>query len=584
MKKVKFAQPTYIKVILILLLSLLPLYLLITGILISNYSMVKNEVIKSKNQAISFYSESVFDDLDNTQIKIYQLLGGTDMGYFTILGSSQDEYLNKSELALRIQEQLINIMTANAYVKEISIVTENGDIITSSSIGLNNVTASSELYDQFMKNGRNLLFNEKSGVLYMLACFPARSVLPNENPSVIAFVQLSTSDIQSTIAEFCSIGESDGQIALTSLDKTWAVYNPGRPGSDRIPEFLQTIGRDSASQKVLHKVALSGKTVWSASITSETLGLQIVLYLDRLPVNAPVGNLILLFLLVALVTIVIVRVDWYLIKLVVATPVNALIHALKKTEQNEYDEIKEQYHDDDFKYIFKQFNNLASEMKENTARMYEHRMRTQEAEFKHLQVQINPHFFYNSMFTISRLAKDGNNELAGRFADYLGNYFSYITRTGISLIPLKDELKHVQTYINIMSIRFPERVQVFLENDMQNQDFLIPKLIIQPLVENAFAHGVKDVLADGEIHIRIFSSPSSLTISVEDNGGTADEELAEYLSAVVNQPLEPVNMTGLANVNKRLKIYFGEESGLSFSINEYNGLQCVIRIPMKVES
>ncbi len=584
MKKVKFAQPTYIKVILILLLSLLPLYLLIAGILISNYNMVKNEVIKSKNQAISFYSESVFDDLDNTQIKIYQLLGGTDMGYFTVLGSNQDEYLNKSELALRIQEQLINVMTANAYVKEISIVTENGDIITSSSIGLNNVTASRELYDQFMKNGRNLLFDEKNGVLYMLACFPARSVLSNENPSVIAFVQLSTSDIQGTIAEFCSIGESDGQIVLSSLDKTWSIYDPGRQDSDRIPEFLQTIGRDSASQKVLHKVALSGKTFWSASITSETLGLQIVLYLDRLPVNAPVGNLILLFLLVALVTIVIVRVDWYLIKLVVATPVNALIHALKKTEQNEYDEIKEQYHDDDFKYIFKQFNNLASEMKENTARMYEHRMRTQEAEFKHLQVQINPHFFYNSMFTISRLAKDGNNELAGRFADYLGNYFSYITRTGISLIPLKDELKHVQTYINIMSIRFPERVQVFLENDMQNQDFLIPKLIIQPLVENAFAHGVKDVLADGEIHIRIFSSPSSLTISVEDNGGTADEELVEYLSAVVNQPLEPVNMTGLANVNKRLKIYFGEESGLSFSINEYNGLQCVIRIPMKVES
>jgi len=97
---------------------------------------------------------------------------------------------------------------------------------------------------------------------------------------------------------------------------------------------------------------------------------------------------------------------------------------------------------------------------------------------------------------------------------------------------------------------------------------MIPKLIIQPLVENAFEHGMKDTLSDGEIEVLLYEENNMLIINVKDNGGNITQDTIDGLYNTINCVKETDEMTGLSNVNKRLKIFFGEDSGLNLFINQ----------------
>ena len=139
-------------------------------------------------------------------------------------------------------------------------------------------------------------------------------------------------------------------------------------------------------------------------------------------------------------------------------------------------------------------------------------------------------------------------------------------------------MNHLDVYIKIMSIRFSNRIRTVIENEVTSTGIQIPKLIIQPLAENAFEHGLKDTLSDGELYIHLFQEENILTVTVADNGGNVTEERVDELKKDVLSGDGLDKCTGLYNVNKRLCLYYGEESGLLFEKNEWDGLTVTIRI------
>ena len=226
-------RPTYIKVVIILISSVLPLYLLSAGILLVNYGLIKREILHSKNQAIDFYSQSIFRTLENTQMQLYQLLDSTDMGYFTLLdksdGAGSKDYSQKVELTSRIQEQLINCLIMNDYLNDITLVTEGKTIITSNSVYFGDIESRDFYYERFGSQSGNLFYDRENGSLHMLTCFPALSSLSGETPSAIVFTELAVDRIQEDIAKRCSILPQDGQVVLASLDDSWFVPHVGKP-------------------------------------------------------------------------------------------------------------------------------------------------------------------------------------------------------------------------------------------------------------------------------------------------------------------------------------------------------------------
>ncbi len=191
------------------------------------------------------------------------------------------------------------------------------------------------------------------------------------------------------------------------------------------------------------------------------------------------------------------------------------------------------------------------------AELEQQRLMRERAEFKALQFQVNPHFLFNALNTISYVCRE-EPERARELLLTLANYFRYNLNYDAYIVPLVEELKHVQDYLEIEKARFEEKLLVTFEvPDVMDID--IPTLILQPIVENAVRYGINQ---EGKrvVRIQIEEEPEGCMVCVSDEGRGISEDI---LNKLKND--EPIgNSIGLSNVHKRMKNMYGEENGLHF--------------------
>ncbi len=556
---------TSAKVVAIIVASLIPLILLTVIFITTNYYSARKRVTSANSQTVEYASVSIFNSLENVQIRLYQLLDTSEVGMVTML-SEPESYAERLYYAKQIQKQLLNISVSSDYVKEIFLVTDTGDIISSTDIAMGDRRKGcTVLWDALLEKGRYLV---RDGTVYMLT----RIDLDPDQRVTTMVTELDENSIVKVLSKPFDTENSSCQVIISESSYAWSIAADG--SSQELWDFAKDMKTDWNGRDI----RLNGKNYTVVSASDSLLDMTFTVLIAGNPYVEDLLFVVLIGLTV-LLTGVILKIDRELIRRIVAEPVNTLVAALENTEQERYEAIpKTSGQDGDFQYITNRFNALIHKLQQGTITMYEEKMRTQEAELKHMQAQINPHFLYNSLFTISRLSKDGNCQLAGEFSNYLAKYFSYLTRSGSPFGALEDEMNHLEAYIKIMSFRFSNRIRTVIENEVKNTRLQIPKLIIQPLAENAFEHGLKDTLSDGELYIHLFMEGDILTVTVRDNGGNVTKERVEELREEVCAGEESDKCTGLYNVNKRLCLYYGEASGLLFEKNEWDGLTVTIRI------
>ena len=199
----------------------------------------------------------------------------------------------------------------------------------------------------------------------------------------------------------------------------------------------------------------------------------------------------------------------------------------------------------------------------------------QQAEIKALQSQINPHFLFNALSTISYYCTQ-QPQTAKTLINDLANYYRKNLADADTMITIREELQHIGAYIHLEQARFRERLQVDYELNTENS-FMLPALILQPLVENAIKHGLYPKISGGKITIRIDEKPSYFRITVIDDGmGIAREKLATILDDSV-----PKKSIGLSNVNKRLNTLYGSKNRLRISSRINKGTLVSMRIPIQ---
>lgn len=241
------------------------------------------------------------------------------------------------------------------------------------------------------------------------------------------------------------------------------------------------------------------------------------------------------------------------------------------------------------KLVIEKYSNKKT--RENSAMMFD-----KQAELAALQSQINPHFLYNTLESIRGQALiDDNNEIA-KMVEALAALFRYsISRTG-DLVTLRDELANIQNYMMIQRYRFNNRfsLKIYIDDeDEKAYDYFIPKLILQPVVENAIFHGLEETLEDGKVDIEVIVTESNLILTVSDNGKGMDSKSLLELNKRIrssNQYLEDnaegrKNHTGIAldNIQRRIKLLFGEEYGLNVYSTLNQGTDVEITIPANYE-
>ena len=239
----------------------------------------------------------------------------------------------------------------------------------------------------------------------------------------------------------------------------------------------------------------------------------------------------------------------------------------------------------EFNTMGHQFNNMAERLQGYIEREYEYKLLVKEAEMKQLQYQISPHFLYNTYFQLRNLMYVEDVDNANRLAGLLGDYLRYIVHVKNGEARLSEEIKHAVNYAEIQKLRFQNRISVEADINIGDwTDLHVPCLIIQPLVENAFGHGMKDMLSDGLIRIAVHMEGNTLRIIVEDNGSNLqDDDLAAIRDAIVNERKEFSGGIALMNIAQRIRVAYQERGSLQVSRSILGGLRAAIQIEFMEE-
>lgn len=235
----------------------------------------------------------------------------------------------------------------------------------------------------------------------------------------------------------------------------------------------------------------------------------------------------------------------------------------------------------EFNLLFNHFNSMAGQIQSLIENVYEEKIRVREAEYKHLQSQINPHFLYNSLFYIVTMAKRSPTAVIS-MADNLARYYRYITRKAGNETSLFDELNFVESYLKVHSLR-NKRIQYTIDIPDELNDMIIPPLSIQPIVENTIIHGFDQKKDSGKITIYGEIVPNGCKVIIEDDGiGMSSQEI-DQLTSRLDQRMGLEEMgQGLSNIHQRIVHKFGPNSGLKFSKSTLGGL-CVTVYLMDID-
>ena len=197
-------------------------------------------------------------------------------------------------------------------------------------------------------------------------------------------------------------------------------------------------------------------------------------------------------------------------------------------------------------------------------------------ELKALQAQVNPHFLYNTLDSILWMCEQGHNADAALMVNALAQLFRISISRGHELIPIRSEVQHARSYLQIQSVRYRDQFTYSFDVEERCLDFLCNKITLQPLIENAINHGLNGLSDDERIDIRVFESGEDILFTVTDNGvGMEPEQLED----IFRRGPDSKSGIGVTNVNERLRIWFGERYGVSITSVPDEGTCVTVRMP-----
>lgn len=262
------------------------------------------------------------------------------------------------------------------------------------------------------------------------------------------------------------------------------------------------------------------------------------------------------------------------------------VWAMNSVRRKNYDVKIRKYKDPEIDRLGEAFNQMTAEIKELIQNKYESQILLNEMEIRFLQHQMNPHFLFNVLLTIQIKAKRCKDETIYHMVSTLSSLLrASIYTNNIEMITVREELEYAEFYLYLQKMRFDDRIsyEVVIEDDSL-KECMIPKFVIEPIVENAVIHGIENTESQGRIKITLKKEGEVLTAEVEDNGVGFDVEKyrlsmeAEKEEDGIRQSREKI---GLRNVDLRIRHIYGEKYGIDIKSEINKGTVIRIRIPIK---
>ncbi len=300
--------------------------------------------------------------------------------------------------------------------------------------------------------------------------------------------------------------------------------------------------------------------------------------------NAKIQKIRLFLVGIALIGVVLGFLLSWIIASYITSPLKQLIEAMRKGPKRQLLYIEETNSSLEMHTLHHTYNQFITDIERLIEEVYEKQLLQQQAELKALQSQINPHFLYNTLNTFYwKLIDDGKDELADYVLSMsaLFKYSVSASTTATDVVTLEQELEQVEHYLNLMKMRLDDRLTWRIQCEPELKAVQIPKLILQPFVENAIIHGIEPQRMKGIIDIIIRSNgPNLLSIIIQDNGKGMPATTLESLNKMVDISTG-MNHIGIHNIRMRLAIHYSENvaDSLYFKSDEAQGTKVSLILP-----
>lgn len=567
----KFNSLFFKNLILIFLLMIVPL--MGAGFLayFAYSNMQKNEIYAYSKDI----TKNNYDDLQNI-LKSSQ----TELIYIGV-NSNVELYMYEANDIKQFNRRITSIqdlirlpVVSKDYIEDIYIYSfANDQVITMDSFENYETFAQKDGLDSYLNSNQKDTYlmptqNNKSGYTrtFLTIFQPIRY---GKNTYGIACMDLNIDELDSlfTLPENSSLYLVDGNQILYS-------NHPGYIGTprDTIPD-IQSLNRDSTI--IQDNYVLS-------SVTASESSLEMITSLNRNNYQnqlAFVRNFMILFLVLMLLLMVLLTIS---ISIRIFHPIDEIIRELRKNQPVLMGEGALFQEQDELGYILHSIQQSANLKKDVDQELMERVKLLKKAQAIALQSQINPHFLNNTLDTINWISiglLGGKNQISEMTAA-LSKMLRMTLENTDSIIPLSTEIEHCNCYLDIQNIRYEGKYEIKWCIPEELYRYKTIRIILQPVVENAIYHGVKYLSANGLITISGKAEYGIVELTVEDNGlGMNAQELADLTERMNTESIKESRHIGLANVNQRLRLYFGEEYGIFIESQEGQGTRVFIRFP-----
>ena len=562
--------------------------LLIASIMLVSFSLlvlsmqqvlrVYDEQIYSKSsQVLSTSSNSIEKELNNIADVSFAI--GSDPflhNYLQNVDKMESEY-EKFTLHNELKDKLMTYLMTESYILSVHIIAKNGDQLT---VGNEQLSVPNDLRETI--ENRAIEFNGTNQWLYHLNDrFQLVSTREIRSYLDLGFNHLGTISIRVNLDKLVGnllngSQDSDGDFFIVD-DKGDAIYatNDDMNLKNEVRSLHTTSGYQvqtiqGQKQFIVHKY--SKDSGWT--------------YLNVIPFNqifkqTNVAQTIVFILYIVILLICIIIGLGFTRN--ITLPLKKLAANMKFVETGNFKEAKEQtlqmknIHQDEVGQLHESFITMIDKIDELIYENYSKQITIKETEFKALQAQINPHFLYNTLESINWMAKSSGQKKISEMVEALG----YLLRNSIQvtnpLVSIKEELEFVEKYNVIQTFRFDDRLVFECDVDADLMRESIPKLTLQPLVENAIHYAVEKMIEPCQINIYAKKYHDYFVLIVEDDGPGMTEEQLQLLKE--RKLITKGEGIGLMNIEERIKLSFGDQYGVDIQSKQGSGTKVSIRVP-----
>ncbi|CAI6059151.1 sensor histidine kinase [Cohnella sp. JJ-181] len=550
------------------------------GILFAYANQVANDVIGKEMRAsnmkqLSFLSGQIDSRINQTMDFVFTFSRDPNVQKFNGLGVWDDQY-DRMQTRYMLQEKMeLQSGIVNIWPVEFTVYSQvHREAISNSSLDV----PYDENYLRSNMSGKWIyddeavpLADEEPRTFRWLYTdsFGQRNKLTGS--SLVVQASFGRQNVQNMLDDYKAGGQGD---PLFYYEGEAPI--PNRTASpELVRELTAYLDGQTLADTMQRTISLDGDRYLVSLVRSPLLNgyLADIVPLDRIlgPISSSRNlfylSMLLLFLFGTFISVLLYR-D-------VQRPILRLIGGLKQVQRGDFSARIDAKANSEFTFLFYRFNDMSGQIERLIEDVLSERMRAQEATMKQLQAQINPHFLYNCLGYMINMAQMKENDAVVAMGYNLSAYYRYITRMEKETASLAEEMKLIANYLDIQKLRNGRiHYTIDIPEEMLSQQ--VPRLMLQPLVENAVIHGVGKSYASGEIRIRGEIADGLCRIFVDDDGPGMDPERQAALGQRMTGPLQDDMGCGLWNTNQRMLHRFGKRSGLFFTRSDLGGFRSEI--------